>query len=566
VSGSSPVPPWRRWVAAAAAVSAALAPLLVVPAATASSPPTRVIVATDGTAAHERAAEQAVTAAGGQVGRRLGLVGGFAASVPAAALPALSAGPGVLSVTPDAAGHLMAVDPVLGFDPVADEGAPTFIGAVVGVRPAWTAGITGKGVDVALIDSGVTKVKGLSSGNVVDGPDLSFDSQDPTTRYLDGYGHGTHLASIIAGRDAAGTAASYAASGWVGVAPDARVISVKVADGGGAADVSQVIAAIDWITQHAHDNGLNIRVLNLSYGTDSGQSYLLDPLAYAAEQAWKRGIVVVAAAGNDGTLRADLADPASDPYVLAVGADDPMNTTDVKDDIVPPFAQRGTAGRHVDVIAPGVHVLGLRSPGSVVDVTNPAGRVGTRFIRGSGTSQATAVVSGIAALVLQKYPTATPDQVKYLIDISARRSTATKELWQGLGIVDAGKALSTKPSTAGVQAFAPATGRGTLEGARGTGHLTAGALALTGERDIFNRTWNATSWSTAVAANSAWTGGTFNGTAWTGSTWATPVSWSNTTWAGATWFGGSWSSRTWVGASWSSRTWVGAAWSGAAWS
>jgi serine protease AprX len=449
---------------------------------------------------------------------------------------------------------------VLGFDPVTDEGSPAFIGSVVNVRPAWTAGVTGKGVDVALIDSGVTKVTGLSSGNVVYGPDLSFDSQATATRYVDGYGHGTHLASIIAGRDAAGPPLSYAASGWAGVAPDSRVISVKVADAGGAADVSQVIAAIDWVTQHAHDSGLNIRVLNLSYGTDSGQSYLLDPLAYAAEQAWKRGIVVVAAAGNDGTLRPDLADPASDPYLLAVGADDPVNTVDVMDDVVPAFAQRGTASRHVDVIAPGVHVVGLRSPGSVIDVSNPAGRVGARFIRGSGTSQATAVVSGIAALVLQKHPAATPDQVKYLIDTSARRSTATRELWQGLGIVDAGGALAMKPSPAGAQAFPAATGRGTLEGARGTGHLTEGAQTLSGERDIFNRPWNAVTWSTAVAANTTWTGGAFNETTWIGSTWSTPATWSVTVWTGSAWTGAAWTSRTWVGAAWTSRTWVGAAW------
>jgi serine protease AprX len=422
----------------------------------------------------------------------------------------------------------------------------------------------------------------LASGNVVDGPDLSFESQRVDVRYVDTYGHGTHMASIIAGRDKVGTPASYLASGqFDGVAPDARVISLKVAAADGAADVSQVIAAIDWVTQHAHDGGLNIRVLNLSYGTDSTQGYGLDPLSYAVEQAWKRGIVVVVAAGNDGTTRAELADPASNPYVLAVGAADPNNTVDTKDDTVPAFAQRGTVARHVDVIAPGVHVLGLRVPNSYVDQNNPAGRVGTRFIRGSGTSQSTAVVSGVAALILQKHPTATPDQVKFLVTNSAGKSAVAKDLWQGLGVVDASKAIAGDPAKALAQSFPSATGRGLLEGSRGTNHVAQGGVALTGEKDIFGRAWNGAAWTASVAGNTAWSGGTFNGCLWTGTTWGTTggwaavtwdtadwsgSSWSSRTWVSRTWVNNSWDSRTWVASNWDSRTWVASTWSSATWS
>src|SRR5207248_7363692 len=103
--------------------------------------------------------------------------------------------------------------------------------------------------------------------------------------------------------------------------PDARRVSIKVADGNGMTDVSQVIAAIDWVVQHRNDNGMNIRILNLSYGTDSGQPYGVDPLAYAAEQAWKHGIFVVAAAGNTGFAKnGSMTDPAYDPMLMAVGA------------------------------------------------------------------------------------------------------------------------------------------------------------------------------------------------------------------------------------------------------
>ena len=95
-------------------------------------------------------------------------------------------------------------------------------------------------------------------------------------------------------------------------------MSVKAAAANGTTDVSQVIASIDWVVQHRNDNGLNVRVLNLAFGTDSRQSYVLDPLAYAAEVAWRKGIVVVVSAGNDGPTTTGLNDPAYDPHVIAV--------------------------------------------------------------------------------------------------------------------------------------------------------------------------------------------------------------------------------------------------------
>src|SRR5439155_27121294 len=127
----------------------------------------------------------------------------------------------------------------------------------------------------------------------------------------------------------------------VGIAPDARIVNVKVAGANGATDVSQVLAGIDWVVQHRNDNGMNIRVLNLSFGTDGVQSYVLDPLAFAAENAWRKGIVVVVAAGNSQFGTNKLNDPAYDPYVIAVGADDPQGTLNVADDTVPAWSARG---------------------------------------------------------------------------------------------------------------------------------------------------------------------------------------------------------------------------------
>src|SRR3954447_3289910 len=210
---------------------------------------------------------------------------------------------------------------------------------VVNVGPAWAAGATGEGVDVAVLDSGVTPVAGLDADNkVVYGPDLSFDSQDPGRAFLDGYGHGTAMASIIAGDDGTPT-------GFHGVAPRARIISVKVGASNGAVDVSQIIAGIDWVTEHAHDPGFNIRVLSIAVGTDSAQRWTTDPLAHAAEVAWRNGIVVVAAAGNTGATTRSISDPALDPYVVAVGAEDPAGTLTTLDDAVAPFSARGTGDR-----------------------------------------------------------------------------------------------------------------------------------------------------------------------------------------------------------------------------
>src|SRR3954469_23785270 len=233
------------------------------------------------------------------------------------------------------------VSPALGYDPVTDKGSLYNVEQAIGAQDLYAAGFTGKGVGVAIIDTGVAAVPGLTSGNVVDGPDLSFDSQDPATAHVDGFGHGTHLASIIAGRDTPGTPASYLdASNWHGVAPDATLVNVKVGASDGAVDVSQVIAGIDWVVQHAGDN--HTRVINLSYGTDSVQSSMVDPLAFAVENAWEHGIVVVAAGGNDGDASKTLANPASDPHVIAVGAMDDAGTASTADDTVPSWSTHGT--------------------------------------------------------------------------------------------------------------------------------------------------------------------------------------------------------------------------------
>src|SRR3954452_17480955 len=446
--------------------------------------------------------------------RRSAIVAAVAALalIPASqALASAAVGPrGAGRALPVQAGGAGDVDTAL-IDPVT---------SIVHARESWAAGYTGKGVDVAVIDTGVAPVSGLTSGNVINGPDLSFDSIHPDVRYKDVYGHGTHLASIIAGRDQAGSPSSYLdRTRFTGVAPDARIVSLKVGASDGAADVSQVIAAINWVTEHAHDNGMNIRVLNLSYGAPAGQDYGVDPLAYAVENAWRKGIVVVVAGGNDGTSFQSLANPAQDPPVIAVGASGPVGTEQPLDDTVPGFSDRGTALRHVDVVAPGVHVLGLRVPNGYADQAFPSARVGSRFFRGSGTSQAAAVASGAAALLLQRNPALTPDQVKVLLAASATPIPLGTVTNTGAGLIDvaAAEALAvgpTLPAGAGRTLAAPATGTGSLELARGGSHVGYRGVTLSGEQDIFTAGWAGASWAERAAAGNTWTGGVWNGNSW----------------------------------------------------
>jgi serine protease AprX len=431
------------------------------------------------------------------------------------------------------------------------------IAKVVGAQTGWAGGATGRGIDVALIDTGVTPVQGLNGPDkLVYGPDLSFDSQNPERSHVDGYGHGTAIAGIIAGNDGA-------PGGYTGVAPDARLVSVKVGSSTGAVDVSQMIAAIDWVTQHAHDPGMNIRVLNLSLGTNSLQSYQLDPLAHAAEVAWRKGIVVVVAVGNEGTDTNIVASPAIDPYLLAVGASDPNGTVATNDDTVAPFSQRGTGTRHADLVAPGTYVWGLLSPGSTLATQYPNAVYGGRYLRGSGSSQAAAITSGVVADLLSARPNLTPDQVKTILTSTAVRIGNPN--FSGAGVVQLPAALSMATPSWGTQSYTPGTGAGSLEASRGSGHVSLGGVALTGEQDIFGQRWNSAATGQAEESGSTWSGGTYNGSTWSGSTWSGST-WSGSAWSGSTWSGSTWSGSTWSGSAWSGSTWSGSTWSGSTWS
>ena len=460
-----------------------------------------------------------------------------------------------------------------------DPGSMHALTARTGVQSVWASGATGKGVTVAVIDTGIAPVTGLDgAGKVVNGPDLSFDSQSPSARHVDGFGHGTHMAGIIAGQDPGWRAARPDPRVFAGVAPDAQLLNMKVGAADGGVDVSQVIAAINWVVEHRTARDMNVRVISLAYGTATTQSWQVDPLARAVEDAQRAGIVVVASAGNDGLDTRRLLMPAIDPHIIAVGASDAQGTDAVADDVVADFTTGGNLSRRPDVVAPGRSLVSLRVPGSYADVMAPQGRVlgdaDGRYFRGSGTSQATAFVAGEAALLLDRRPGLTPAQVKAIL-VSTARPLLRAHPAMGAGETSPDRAM-TAPTPLRTPLPAASSGTGSLESSRGGGHVVdpVRGTALSGELDVLGGAWRGDAWARASRQGTTWRSGAWNGSTWTGDGFDADGSWKATTWTGTTWAGvpwsehqttASWEARSWRGQNWEARSWRESSWAARSW-
>ena len=483
-------------------------------------------------------AERLVSDLGGTVTHELPIIGSFSAHVPASALPELAGSDSVGLVWGD--GRIrMSASPTSAYDAL----APNTTWRQT-IRLSQLDGTyDGTGVTVALLDTGVTPSADLSD-RVLARVDLTLDHDG-----YDRYGHGTHMAGIIVGNGSA------SAGQWRGVAPGANLVSVKVAGADGSTDVSVVIAGLQWVL--ANRWTYNIRVLNLAFGTDSVQSYGVDPLNYAVEQLWFSGILVVASAGNRGPDGGTVNKPGDDPFVLTVGAADNHGTPDRSSTSVAPFSSWGSPDgfRKPDVVAPGITIVSLRAPGSTVDGLHPNARVGDLYFKGTGTSQAAAIVSGVAALMFQANPWLTPDMAKGAFVKTAFRNASYRWPTAGEGLIDAQNAVQA--ATKGVGGISspnaglvPSTGTGSLEASRGSFHVMADVNGdgtpeeIVGEIDVLGMPWSATSWSA---------------TSWSQSLWCqlTSVSpgWELTPWSGISWSGMSWSAISWSAISWSVSEW-----------
>jgi serine protease AprX len=316
------------------------------------------------------------------------------------------------------------------------------------VGATWVAerlGFDGTGVGVAIVDSGAAPHEDLGSRVV-----HFADFVNRQAQAYDDYGHGTHVAGIIAGT---GQSAGGARRG---IAPGAHLVVLKALDAAGDGNVSHVIAAVDYAVRHRA--AFNIRILNLSVAAGVFESYNTDPLTQAARRAADAGIVVITAAGNLGrdasgaTQYGGITAPGNAPWVLTVGASDDRGTADRRDDIVASFSSRGPGNidgtTKPDLVAPGVRIESLTDAGTVLYQSRPGARQwGTvrtatePYLTLSGTSMAAPIVAGTVALMLQANPSLTPEGVKAILQRTAESSSRYDALTQGAGFLNARAAV-----------------------------------------------------------------------------------------------------------------------------
>jgi serine protease AprX len=395
--------------------------------------------------------------------------------------------------------------------------------AAIGAPNAWSRS-TGEGVVVALMDSGIAAHPDLRSGKVV--ARVNFVADNATS--LDPAGHGTHLAGVIAANG----------ESFRGVAPDARLVDIRVLDVNGVGTLRNVVAGFDWLLKNRRALGIN--VLNLSIGTVQTRSYHADLLAALAEAAWFSGVTVVAAAGNDGPLPGGIATPGADPFVITAGSFDDQGTVAPEDDRESLFSSRGPTVdgfAKPDVLAPGRRVLSLRAEDSALDMAKPAAtpapavrleaamvlkdkeksankQSSDLYVRMSGTSVSSAMVAGVAALVLASHRDYSPTKTKGAIVGSTHRvfGSVTRA-------VDALKALSETPRAVNTNLL--------------PSKLLMAALVKSG----------------VAGSGTTWEGITWEGVTWESITWES-VSWEAVTWEGVVWESVSWESVMWETAGW----------------
>ena len=310
-----------------------------------------------------------------------------------------------------------------------------------------TPGYTGTGVGVAVLDSGIAPHTALDTRVIAH---VNFVSDEPGTTG-DPFGHGTHIAGIVGGNR---TAATYVTAAYAGgSAPSVKLIDVRVLGARGSGRTSDVIAGIDWVVRNRA--AYNIRVINLSLGHPVTEPSATDPLCQAVARAVAAGITVVVSAGNYGLtstgapVLGGITSPGNSPAALTVGAIDTKGTLDPSDDVVAPYSSKGPARYEIvvkpDVVAPGTRVVSLEAQNSYLSATyrqwHIAGSGKNAYIRLSGTSMATGVVSGGVALLLSAQPSLSPAQVKVAMQMGARFMPAEGLIAAGTGSVNFAQSL-----------------------------------------------------------------------------------------------------------------------------
>ena len=459
----------------------------------------------------------------GQVAREYSILRGVATELRGAQLVALARRDGIESITPNGSVEPATVNTVwpqavnLGGLSAPAPGAPT----------------------IAIVDSGVDADRADFAGRIV--ASVNLNSREPGATGDDN-GHGTLVAGLAAG----------ASSGYAGAAPSANIVSLDVVDGSGMALTSDVIAAADWIYQHRDEYG--IRVANFSLHSSYANYGMRDPLATAVRRLWLTGTVVVTAAGNEGPQRMLYA-PASDPFVITVGAVDVNGTASAADDFNAPWSSYGATAEGFakpELAAPGRFLAGPVSAGSTLATALPDRVVAPGYMWMSGTSFAAPIVSGVAAQLLARHPGWTPDQVKGALMLTAQAVPGAAPLSAGVGEIDAGAAAAlTAPPNPNENLYAfvapDASGTPTLDADAWNAHVAQDA------------SWTSASWTSASWTSASWTSASWTSASWTSASW-TSASWTSASWTSASWTSASWTSASWTSASWTSASWTSASW------
>jgi serine protease AprX len=476
--------------------AAKLSPALIGAAAhSAPSSLVRVIVQGHGAAAAAAALHAKAT-------RRLGF-GGVTAYVRAGSVARLGARPGVSSVTLDAPVSFTATGAVS-----AASLATIYPGRDSASNP-WSAGATGQGIGIAVIDSGVTPSADF-------GPRLVQVALDGQTGSVDDtVGHGTMVAGVAAGYSPDGK--------FIGIAPGATVYAINVSRPTGVY-TSDVITALKWVYDNAH--AYNIRVVNLSLTEDVTSSYKDSLLDLAIERVWASGVFVAVAAGNRGGGQIDFA-PANDPLAFTVGAFDTMNTNGPGDDTLSPWS---SGGKTVDgfakpeLVAPGRHIGAPLPAGTVLDQRAPAGnRVAAGYATINGTSFAAPQAAGAAAIIFQWHPDWSPDNVKWALIAKQGAKPRNSKIGS--------LSLSSSYNYAGTPGRAN-QGVEALVCAPGTTCLSGSTIASK---------WDSSSWS-----SSSWSSSSWSSSSWSSSSWSAIADWSSSSWSSSSWSSSSWSSTSWA--------------------
>jgi serine protease AprX len=536
--------------ASSSASAAASSPAVTTLAGVAATDPTRqveVIIQFAGASAFESGRE-IVRNSGGTVTRDLHVIDGYAARMSAGAAERLVDNPAVYNVTLNTAVETSGVN--RNERGGTDDTRTSFLESV-GLDRRWkgrSSGATGRGVTVAVIDTGV-------SGGL---PDFRTSSTDTTSRVIasvvtnpdattedDTFGHGTHVAGLIAGNGDNRDRNDPLRGKYVGTAPDANLVSVKVADDEGGTSLIDVIYGLQFVVDHQDE--YDIRVVNLSLSAATAESYKTDPLDAAVESAWMHGVVVVAAAGNKGTASDAVSySPGNDPYVISVGAVDTMGTKRTSDDALASWSSRGVTQDGVakpEVVAPGAHIIGPYAPNSTFGELCPTCIVDGQYFKVGGTSMSTAIVSGVVAGLLEQHPEWTPDQVKGALVNNLRRMA------DGKYEVDADRAANAK--------------RRDLVSNTG---LTPNELVdpATGDIDYTRASWSRASWSKVEGDRASWSRASWSRASWSRASWSCDcavavtgdelthdVETDRASWSRASWSRASWSRASWSRASWS---------------